>query len=678
MKTCPVCDTPYPDQRATCPTDGAVLIESRELEPGHIVRGKYRIIRKLGQGGMGIVYLAEHSLLGGQVALKFLATELSRNPQFVKRFRNEARAAYQLRHPNIVEVTDLDQDDDGTLFIAMEYIPGPSLRTVLREAKGPLPLRRALQITHDVAAGLAAAHARGAVHRDIKPENILVRMEPDGRLQAKMLDFGIAVMTDNITSFSRTHGLLLTPEYAAPEQWRGTPGNELDGRTDLYALGGILYEMLAGRTPFIAVNPEGWMFAHLQGEPEPLSSLRPDLALDYPELESVVMRLLARERELRFPSATAFLETLMPMTSGPHHAPPMPLSPEATTPGAPPVVTPVQPVVTPMAPVQSVVTPPQPVFTPAAAPAQPIPQPAENPPSPLSEPKPTPPPAAEPAFVPGHPTGPRPSTPKTLHSVPSAAESVGPARRRLAIPKLAVAAALLCLIAVGAWFGTKSLRSTPPASVPMLIPPGGTYSVPQLVAISDATPDAAIHYTIDGTPPTETSLVYTKPLDGLPSGTVVRAIATAPGHTRSRGITGVYLWSGAPNPPTQTQENNTQSNTGQRNVAQPNPYDQGKSAYDQRKYDEARTLFSQACDAGEMRACNYLGYLYAQGLGGARDTEKARTIYQGACEQNNLASCASLGSLYQDASNPNEARKYFKKACDGGLAEGCTLFRGVQ
>src|SRR5271155_1388664 len=108
MKTCPVCDTPFPDQHATCPTDGAVLIESRELEPGHIVRGKYRIIRKLGQGGMGVVYLAEHSLLGGQAALKFLAVELSRNPQFVKRFRNEARAAYQLRHPNIVEVTDLD------------------------------------------------------------------------------------------------------------------------------------------------------------------------------------------------------------------------------------------------------------------------------------------------------------------------------------------------------------------------------------------------------------------------------------------------------------------------------------------------------------------------------------------------------------------------------------------
>jgi serine/threonine-protein kinase len=144
MKTCPVCDTPFPDQHAICPADGAVLIELRELESGHIVRGKYRIVRKLGAGGMGVVYLAEHQMLGGQVALKFLATELSQNPKFIKRFRREARAAYQLRDPNIVEVADLDQDEDGSLFIAMEYVNGPSLRWVLEQAPRGLPVRRAL------------------------------------------------------------------------------------------------------------------------------------------------------------------------------------------------------------------------------------------------------------------------------------------------------------------------------------------------------------------------------------------------------------------------------------------------------------------------------------------------------------------------------------------------------
>jgi eukaryotic-like serine/threonine-protein kinase len=617
MKTCPVCDTPFPDQHLTCPTDGAVLIETRELEPGHIVRGKYRIIRKLGQGGMGIVYLAEHSLLGGQVALKFLATELSRNPQFVKRFRNEARAAYQLRHPNIVEVTDLDQDEDGTLFIAMEFIAGPSLRTVLRENKGPLPVPRALQITRDVAAGLAAAHARGAIHRDIKPENILLKVEPDGRVQAKVLDFGIAVMTDNLTNLSRTHGLLLTPEYAAPEQWRGTPGTELDGRTDLYALGGLLYEMLTGRTPFRAVNPEGWMFQHLQGVPEPLSTLRPDIARDYPHVDEVVMRLLAREREQRFSSATALLETL--------------------TPGSPvPVASAARPVI----------TSPAVVAEEAPVPARPV--------AFTDRPTPAPPPA------PAAPTEPPP--------------------RRSSIPKLLVWAALIIVVGLGIWLGARFLLSTPATAVPILLPAGGTYSEPQLVAISDATSGAIIHYTVDGSPPSESSTVYAKPLEALPSGTVVRAMATAEGHTPSPDITGVYIWSGPTNTPVKPPEGGAQGSSpaAQESATQQSPYDQGKSAYDHKQYAQARTLFAQACESGELRACNYLGYLYAQGLGGTRDAEKARSIYQNACDQGNLSSCASLGSLYQDAGNNTEARKYFKKACDGKLAEGCALLRGAQ
>jgi eukaryotic-like serine/threonine-protein kinase len=315
MKTCPVCDTHYPDQHNTCPTDGSVLIESHELEPGYFVRGKYRIVRTLGHGGMGIVYLAEHLLLGGELALKFLNPELSKSPQFVKRFRNEARVAYQLRHPNIVEVVDLDQDEKGQLFIAMEYVSGLSLRTVLKESKAAMSVVRVLQIARGVASGLAAAHARGTVHRDIKPENILIRMEASGEVQPKILDFGIAAMTESITNLSRTHGLLLTPEYAAPEQWRGTPATELDGRTDLYALGGVMYEMLVGRTPFRAANPEGWLYQHLQCSPEPLSALRPNLDSEYPGLGAIVMRLLAKDRDQRFASASVLLNALTSLSA---------------------------------------------------------------------------------------------------------------------------------------------------------------------------------------------------------------------------------------------------------------------------------------------------------------------------------------------------------------------------
>ncbi|HEY1807294.1 MAG TPA: protein kinase, partial [Acidobacteriaceae bacterium] len=298
MKSCPVCDTDYPDEHSTCPTDGAVLIESEELAPGSLVRGKYRIVCKLGRGGMGIVYLAEHLLLGRHVALKFLASELSRNPLFIKRFRNEARAAFRLRSANIAEVMDLDQAEDGSLFIAMEYVEGESLRAVLEQAPGELPIPRALAIARGIAAGLAAAHAQGIVHRDIKPENILLPVAPDGSEHPKILDFGIAAMLEGATSLSVTRGLMLTPQYAAPEQWRGMRAGDLDGRTDLYALGGVLYEMLTHRTPFQAENMEGWMYEHLHAPLQAPAALRGEIA-SFDGLNNLVVRLLARDRDHR-------------------------------------------------------------------------------------------------------------------------------------------------------------------------------------------------------------------------------------------------------------------------------------------------------------------------------------------------------------------------------------------
>jgi serine/threonine-protein kinase len=536
-----------------------MLIETRELAPGQIVRGKYRTVRKLGSGGMGVVYLAEHLLLGGQLALKFLAVELSHNPQFIKRFRQEARAAYLLRHPNIVEVVDLDQDEDGNLFIAMEFVSGPSLRSVLQEAPRGLPVERALHIARGLGAGLAAAHARGAVHRDIKPENILLGTMPDGSEQPKVLDFGIAAMAEGITNLSRTHGLLLTPEYAAPEQWRGTAAAELDGRTDLYALGGVLYEMLTGRTPFHAQNMEGWMYQHLQGVPQPLERLRPSLAKEHPGLEAIVMRLLAREREQRFPSAAAFLE--------------------------------------------------------ATAPQHPAPAPVSRPPS------------------------------------------------RSAFSKWVCAAALAVVglgICAGVWFW----QSRPATVVPVLTPGGGTYAQAQSVTITDATPFATIHYTVDGSTPTEASPVYKQLISGLASGSKIRAIATAMFRAPSVEASGMYIWTGATllaaKPP------------------EPSAYDLGKSAYDNKDYTQARTLFTQACDGVNMNACTYLGYIYANGLGIPPDADMARKIYQKSCDGGHLRGCTGLGTVYQEAGDINNARKYFKLACDGGVKDACEYLRDVQ
>ena len=222
MKTCPLCDTAYPNHHSNCDRDGALLIESRELEPGTVIRGKYRIVRLLGRGGMGTVYLAEHILLGRVRALKFISSELSQDPKFLKRFRHEAQAAIGLRHPNIVQVVDLDQAEDGSPYIAMEYVEGPDLRNAL--AGGAFPVKRALAIARGVALGLGAAHSKGIIHRDVKPENILLAVGNDVLEIPKLLDFGIASMKESATAISRTRGLMLTPEYAAPEQWKGDGG----------------------------------------------------------------------------------------------------------------------------------------------------------------------------------------------------------------------------------------------------------------------------------------------------------------------------------------------------------------------------------------------------------------------------------------------------------------------
>jgi serine/threonine-protein kinase len=542
--------------------------------PGTIVRGKYRIVRKLGQGGMGVVYLAEHTLLGGQTALKFLATELSRDPKFIKRFRNEARAAFQLRHTNIVEVLDLDQAENGCLFIAMEFVNGPSLRAAIDGAHGGMSVGRALAIARGVASGLAAAHSRGTVHRDIKPENILLSCAPGREEQPKVLDFGIASMLEGATVLNGTRGLtqglLLTPDYAAPEQWRGVPGTELDGRTDLYALGGILYEMLTGQTPFHAHNTEGWMYQHLQETPRPPSQLKPELA-DWPGLDALVLRLLAREREQRPASIDELLTELDCVAA-------------------------------------RSVEPPQPI------------------------PSPTPDPEPIPGFVPW--LLPDPVAPKSRTTL------------------WAIGAVLAAVALIGFGFLAMQQPKTMTA-VPSLTPPGGSSLAPQAVVIDDATPGAAIHYTLDGTPPSSSSTLYTHSLTNLRSGAVVRAMAVASGYAPSSDVTGVYL-----------------NGVG--------TYEQGKASYDQKQYDQARTSFDQACDGGEAQACSYLGYLYAQGLGGARDAPKARAAYQKACDQGDLSSCASLGVLYQEAGNANDASAYFQKACNGGVAEGCELLRGVK
>jgi WD40 repeat protein/serine/threonine protein kinase len=296
MKICPWCDAGYHDNFTTCPIHGGMLSEIRDLKPGMLIRNTYRIVRKLGRGGMGDVYLADHILLAEPQVLKFLSQEMSQDKDLTTRFLREVRTLRQIRHKNVVNAGNLEPAEDGTLFFSMEFIDGPDLLNFVRKAPQPFDVALALSITRGIAEGLGAAHALGLVHRDIKPENILMARDGDTWIP-KIADFGI-VATRETSRLTQIGTALLTPFFAAPEQWLGTPAAELDGRTDFYALGGLLFELLTGESVFQADNYQGWAQKHLNAPPRAPSSVRPELK-NWKGLDALVLRLMSKERKDR-------------------------------------------------------------------------------------------------------------------------------------------------------------------------------------------------------------------------------------------------------------------------------------------------------------------------------------------------------------------------------------------
>jgi eukaryotic-like serine/threonine-protein kinase len=296
MKICPWCESGYPDELMQCPLHGGILSEIRDLKPGMLVRGTYRIQRKLSQGGMGHVYLAQQILLGELQVLKFLPRELSGDQNWTNRFLREVRTLRQIRHKNVVQAGNLEPAEDGTLFFSMEFIDGPDLMEFYRRAPKPFHVGLALELIRGVAEGLEAAHAVGVVHRDIKPENILLSRDGN-RLVPKIADFGI-VATHESSRLTQSGTTFMTPQFAAPEQWLGKPTRDLDGRTDFYALGGVLFEVLTGQCAFKAANYHGWAQQHLHAVPQAPSSLRPELK-NWRGLDALVLRLLAKSPDRR-------------------------------------------------------------------------------------------------------------------------------------------------------------------------------------------------------------------------------------------------------------------------------------------------------------------------------------------------------------------------------------------
>ena len=301
--------TPYPaPQLAVNPTE-SILFTLVALQVGEVV-GNYRLIKLIGEGGFGEVYLSENPFIGRRAAVKILRPELARDGDLVRRFLNEARAASAIQHPSIVQVFDAGVTPEGAPYLLMEFLEGQSLQKCLATG-GPFALPRVVAFASQAGAALSAAHDAGIVHRDLKPENLFLvpdKREPSGEL-VKVLDFGIAKMKGGTgsggTLRTQTGVIMGSPAYMSPEQCKDSA--DVDLRTDIYSFATILYEMLAGRTPYVATSGTELLILHLTATPLPLRRLAKNVPV---HVEAAIMRGLARERTQRFDSMAELVGAL--------------------------------------------------------------------------------------------------------------------------------------------------------------------------------------------------------------------------------------------------------------------------------------------------------------------------------------------------------------------------------
>jgi eukaryotic-like serine/threonine-protein kinase len=321
-KSCPVCGTEFDSNQKFCPNDGTPLRSSSEsTDPlvGQVIADRYRIVSKIGEGGMGRVYLAEHVRMGRKCAVKMISPELARTEAAVARFNREAANASQINHPNVAQVYDFGEGPDGALYLAMEFVDGVTM-TALVQREGTLPVRRAAMLTRQAAEALSAAHHLGIVHRDLKPDNILVARQHDGSECVKVVDFGIAKTVHPDGSDSGTGQTLTavgvsagTPEYMSPEQ---LAGERLDGRSDVYALGLVFFNLLTADLPHPRVTSRETLIHRLTEPPRTLVETRPGTR--WPQmLQPMLDWALATDREKRYPTAQEFALDLSILTAQP-------------------------------------------------------------------------------------------------------------------------------------------------------------------------------------------------------------------------------------------------------------------------------------------------------------------------------------------------------------------------
>ncbi|BDG03643.1 protein kinase domain-containing protein [Anaeromyxobacter oryzae] len=285
---------------------GAAARTGTDALLGQVIADRYRLIALLGEGGMGAVYKAEHVRMGKALAVKILRGDFARDPAAAARFRAEAHIVSRLSHPHTIAVFDFGEIEAlGGFYLAMEYVPGKDLAAALRE-EGRFPEARAVGIAQQLLGSLAEAHDAGIVHRDVKPGNVMLMQSRPGEDFAKVLDFGIAKLRDEGAATTTSSGAIVgTPSYLAPEQARG---DAVDARADLYAVGCLLYELVAGRPPFVAPSPMAVVAAHLHDAPPPLGEVAPGTSRRLAEL---VHRALQKRPDDRFQSADAFRAALL-------------------------------------------------------------------------------------------------------------------------------------------------------------------------------------------------------------------------------------------------------------------------------------------------------------------------------------------------------------------------------
>jgi serine/threonine-protein kinase len=306
LKVCPQCRIELGPDQEVCPDDGTPLVSSvpAAVDPlvGQILADRYRVIRTLGEGGMGRVYLAEHVRMGRMSAVKVMSPSLAPTPEAISRFNREAANASRINHPNVAAIYDFGETQDGTMYLAMEYVEGQTLSGILR-SDGPLAPARAAELTGQIAEGLSAAHHLGIVHRDLKPDNILVTRRPDGSELAKIVDFGIAKTTQTNDQTVTSLGVAIgTPEFMSPEQ---IAGDTLDARTDLYSLALVLFNMLTGTLPHDMMTSKQSLVNRLTQRPRTLAEVRPNAAWS-PRLQKTLDRALAPDADDRYSNVGDF------------------------------------------------------------------------------------------------------------------------------------------------------------------------------------------------------------------------------------------------------------------------------------------------------------------------------------------------------------------------------------